>query len=571
MSKGGGGGGSSGPQEVVQTTSNLPEYARPYFEEMLGRTMYETTRPYEAYPGQRLAEFDPYETQAMQGFGEMTAPGQIQTATDIATRIGQPGAGAPSAFEYAKGFDPGTVSSAYTAGTFDPGYAAGDYSAGYQAGSFDPGYQAREYTPGYQAGTFDPGYVARELGQDYTARDLQSQYAGDIETGPGFTAGTVADAATLEQYMNPYQQLVTDIEKREARRASEIQGADISQQAAQAGGLGGYREAIMQAERERNLGQQLQDIQAQGGQQAYNQALQAFEADRAARLQEAQFGLTAGEARDRARQEAERFRQSAFGTTEQARQEQQNMAIRSFEAGETARQRAADLGLSAQQQEDAARRAQEEFGLSAFQTSETARQRAGELGLSAQEMEESARQTQETLNLNAFQAGEAAKQEAARLGLSAQEQEEAARRAENEYKMQAQQANISSAEVARRLGLEGIGLDQQSLSQQLDAARLLGGLGGQEQQMAIERLMNMQTAGQIRREFDQRGLDIGYQDFLRQQAFPREQLAYFSNILRGLPISPGQTTATFGQQPGLAQQALGAGIGGVGLYRALGG
>ena len=31
------------------------------------------------------------------------------------------------------------------------------------------------------------------------------------------------------------------------------------------------------------------------------------------------------------------------------------------------------------------------------------------------------------------------------------------------------------------------------------------------------------------------------------------------------------TTATFGQQPGLAQQALGAGIGGVGLYRALGG
>jgi hypothetical protein len=81
----------------------------------------------------------------------------------------------------------------------------------------------------------------------------------------------------------------------------------------------------------------------------------------------------------------------------------------------------------------------------------------------------------------------------------------------------------------------------------------------------------MQTAGQIQRELGQRGLDIGYQDFLRQQAFPREQLSFFSNILRGLPIAPGQTTATFGQQPGLAQQALGAGIGGVGLYRALGG
>jgi len=34
MSKGGGSGG--GTQQVEQTTSNLPEYARPYFEELLG-------------------------------------------------------------------------------------------------------------------------------------------------------------------------------------------------------------------------------------------------------------------------------------------------------------------------------------------------------------------------------------------------------------------------------------------------------------------------------------------------------------------------------------------------------
>ena len=121
--------------------------------------------------------------------------------------------------------------------------------------------------------------------------------------------------------------------------------------------MGGYREAIMQAERERNLGQQLADIQATGGQRAYEQALQAFEADRGARLQEAQLGLTAGQAQDQARQEAERLRQSAFGTTEQARQAQQQMAIGSFEAGERARQEAANLGLSAQQQADAARQA----------------------------------------------------------------------------------------------------------------------------------------------------------------------------------------------------------------------
>ena len=72
MSKGG---GSSGVQQTESTVTqtNLPEYARPFYEEMLGRTVYESTRPYEAFPGQRLAEFNPFETTAMQGIAEMTA------------------------------------------------------------------------------------------------------------------------------------------------------------------------------------------------------------------------------------------------------------------------------------------------------------------------------------------------------------------------------------------------------------------------------------------------------------------------------------------------------------------
>ena len=44
-------------------------------------------------------------------------------------------------------------------------------------------------------------------------------------------------------------------------RGSEIQDR-IASKAAQSGGLGGYREAILQSERERNLGQRLDDIQA---------------------------------------------------------------------------------------------------------------------------------------------------------------------------------------------------------------------------------------------------------------------------------------------------------------------
>jgi hypothetical protein len=87
-----------------------------------------------------------------------------------------------------------------------------------------------------------------------------------------------------QRYMSPYQQAVTDIEKREARRESEQQGTDLGLQAAGSGGLGGYREAIMQSERQRNLGQQLGDIQARGLQGGYDRAAQQLGLDRAATL-----------------------------------------------------------------------------------------------------------------------------------------------------------------------------------------------------------------------------------------------------------------------------------------------
>ena len=138
-------------------------------------------------------------------------------------------------------------------------------------------------------------------------------------------------------------------------------------------------------------------------------------------------------------------------------------------------------------------------------------------------------------------------------------------------RMSADRFNVSSAETAARLGLAGLSADQATRDQQLRAAGMLGDLGEREQAMAIERLRNLQAAGEIQRGMGQRSMDMGYQDFLRQQAFPREQLSFFSNILRGLPVEPGQTRAAYGPTVSPTSQALGAGIGGVGLYRALAG
>ena len=68
--KGGGGGG--GPQQVTSTTtsSNIPEYARPYVENMLGSAQAQiynddmtSFRPYEAYSS------DPVRIQCIRRYG----------------------------------------------------------------------------------------------------------------------------------------------------------------------------------------------------------------------------------------------------------------------------------------------------------------------------------------------------------------------------------------------------------------------------------------------------------------------------------------------------------------------
>ena len=96
----------------------------------------------------------------------------------------------------------------------------------------------------------------------------------------------------------------------------------------------------------------------------------------------------------------------------------------------------------------------------------------------------------------------------------------------------------------------------------------MANLSGQRQAMEIDRLGNLESAGQRRRGLAQQGLDIGYKDFQRQQAFPREQLNLYSSLLRGVPVGPGQYTSVYGDQPSAFQQLVGSGLGAAGLYGA---
>ena len=102
---------------------------------------------------------------------------------------------------------------------------------------------------------------------------MQQQAFG---TMAGLDAGPEAFQKNIGSYMSPYMQNVVDIQKQEAARQSGIMGQQQAAGAVQRGAFGGSRDAIMQAERERNLSQQMGDIQARGSQAAYDQAANQF-------------------------------------------------------------------------------------------------------------------------------------------------------------------------------------------------------------------------------------------------------------------------------------------------------
>jgi hypothetical protein len=103
-----------------------------------------------------------------------------------------------------------------------------------------------------------------------------------------FTSGRAA------QYMNPFVEMAMEPQLREAQRASEMQRAADQAQATRAGAFGGSRQAIVEAERQRNLGTQLGDIRARGYMSAFDRAQEQFAREQQLREQSRQYGAGIG-------------------------------------------------------------------------------------------------------------------------------------------------------------------------------------------------------------------------------------------------------------------------------------
>jgi hypothetical protein len=149
----------------------------------------------------------------------------------------------------------------------------------------------------------------------------------DFGPGEEFTGSQVA------KYMNPYLQQSLDPQIAEARRQAEIQRMTTAGRLVGSGAFGGGRQAVMEAEGDRNLLSNVANITGQGYNTAYNNATQQFNAAQQQKL-----------ARDQATEGSKQFGAN-FGMNNNVNSA--NFAQKAADASEQSKQYGAKYGLDA--------------------------------------------------------------------------------------------------------------------------------------------------------------------------------------------------------------------------------
>ena len=474
----GGSNSNPAPQQVTTTTSNLPEYARPYFERLLnvgqGLTLGNLDPP--TFDRDRIAGFTPQQQQVQQDILGQRTPGEFGTAANLAQTAGL---------------------GSLRAGQYAPGQFGAQQIGMPNLQQFNMG------APGMvQGGQF--GSPQMEAAQTGFGQQPLEQFRMDAPQAFGLEQA--------QQYMSPFIQQALEPQRQEAIRSAQQDQIAQNLGAARQGTYGGSRQLIAGLERERNLNRNLADIQARGMETAFGQAQQQFERDRAAGMTTGQQNLEAS------------LRQQQLGT-----QTGLQTALANLDAASQANVQnlAAQLqtqGLSAEQ------------ALRAALANQQAELTTGQQNLGA------ALQTQQL---------------GAQTGLEAL-------RANQQADLERQRMMEQSRQFGSQQGLAG-------LAQAGQMGQTLSNIGTGRSQADQARFgLQTQTAAQ-EQALQQQFLDTAYQDFLRQRDFPLEMLQQYSSLLRGVPVQPTSSMATYAQQPGIAQQLLGTGLGAASIYKAFSG
>src|SRR6478609_7932299 len=321
------GGGGTTNSKVTQ--SNLPEYARPYYEGLMQRGEAESQQPYTPYQGQRLAGQSDA-TQA--GLGAIanyanTSPGLLNQAANTQSQVANAALGMG-------GYQANGVTNTYT------GPAQGNYQGS--------NYNSQQM-----------GFGQNGLNQIDT-----NLTADQISTG---TFGSEA----AQQYMSPYMDAVVNRAQENAARNYQIEESQRRLNQAKAGSFGGSRAAVQSQMAANALQNNLTDIMVQGQQSAYENAQNQFNADQGRSLTAAQANQQANLTAQNSALEAARANQQAALTFGQANQNaaldatKMNEQSRQFGYGATegAYRNAAQLGMTAQQQSEQLRQSGANLGL----------------------------------------------------------------------------------------------------------------------------------------------------------------------------------------------------------------
>lgn len=339
ISMGGGGGGPTQTTSTVQNT-NIPEYARGYVENMLGATqeqLFKGTRtptvtnpetgevtggefqitgfkPYQAYggtydaqgnqlsydPSKGIAKIDPMQTKAYMGIAGMQMPtGDFANANYAATQAGLGGLrSAEDAMRFGNaGFESGQMGQRLG---IEGGKKYGEMGAAYgtqganlgiaggaQYGQMGAGYGAQaaglaDTALGYGQSASDIGRMG--LRAEQYGRQVSGQaedYARQQAMAGQQYARMATDPRVTEALMNPFTKNVLDVQNEELNRQAGMARTQRGAQAVKAGAFGGARQAIENAEAERNLATLKNANAAQAYQQAFQnaQAQQQFGAN----------------------------------------------------------------------------------------------------------------------------------------------------------------------------------------------------------------------------------------------------------------------------------------------------
>jgi hypothetical protein len=468
------GGSQPTQQNVTTTTSNLPEYAAPYFKNLMSRAEAWSNKPYEAYPYERIAGFTDAQKQLQGNILGMQTPKQFADASGMASAAGL-----------------GSLRAA--------NFAPTQFTA-QQVGLPELQQYRMQDTGDVVAGNYNAPQM----------QAAQTRFTPELTAYQMANPLSVTEQGMAERYMSPYMRNVLDVQKREAQ--TDARKAQLAQDlgAARQGTYGGARQLLAATERERALGQQMGDIEAQGMQSAYGAAMQQFNAEQQARQQAEQANL-----------------QSKLGVQQLGTQTGLQAALANLDAASQANVQ----NLAAQLQTQGMNADQ---ALRAALANQQSRLSVGQANL---------------------QAGLGTQQLGVQSGL------------------QALMANQQQALEAQRLAEQSkqFGAQNQlaAFGQAGQMAQTMGNLGQYQQQADLQRLQAQQGAAGQAQALEQQYLDQYYADFLRQRDADMERLGYASNILRGLPVGLNTTNITYAPSPSMASQVLGTGLGALGMYNTL--